>query len=125
MSGSAARSAFDSALFVIMPGIGPAGIGGTVSCALALFSVKQMEAVMRKLALGVAAAAAMLIVSVPALAQVGFYAGPGGFGVGVGAPYYYDYYPYGYYDYYAGPRVVVRPDWRGHHWHHWHHHHWR
>lgn len=75
---------------------------------------------MRKLALGIAAAATLLAASVPAMAQVGFYAGPGGIGVGVGGPYvgrpYYD----GYYDYYGGP-VVVRPGWGRwhHHWHRW------
>ncbi len=83
---------------------------------------------MKKLALGVATAAALLTAAaVPAMAQVGFYAGPHGFGVGVGAPYYgYDYgYPYeGYYDYYdgpyyGGPNVVIR----GGHWHG--HHYWR
>lgn len=73
---------------------------------------------MRKLVLGLAAAAALLTASVPAMAQVGFYAGPGGFEVGVGPPVYG---PYGYYDYYGGPAVVVGPRW--HHWHHWHH--WR
>lgn len=73
---------------------------------------------MRKLVLGIAAAAALLTASVPAMAQVGFYVGPGGFDVGVGAPVYG---PYGYYDYYGGPAVVVGPRW--HHWHHWHH--WR
>lgn len=74
---------------------------------------------MRKLALGIAAAAALLTASVPAMAQVGFYVGPGGFEVGVAPPAYYG--PYGYYDYYDGPAVVVGPRW--HHWHHWHH--WR
>jgi len=74
---------------------------------------------MRKLTLGIAAAAALLAASVPAMAQVGFYAGPGGIAVGVGGPYYgggpyYD----GYYDYYGGP-VVVRPGWRHHHWRRW------
>jgi hypothetical protein len=75
---------------------------------------------MRKLALGMVAAATLLTAAVPAMAQVGFYAGPGGFGVGVGAPYYA---PYGYYDYYRGPGVYVAPGWRYRHWHHWHH--WR
>jgi hypothetical protein len=45
------------------------------------------------------------------MAQVGFYAGPFGVGVGVGAPAYYDCgyygYPCGYYDYYGGPNIVV------------------
>jgi len=74
---------------------------------------------MRKLALGMVAAATLLAASVPAMAQVGFYAGPGGVGVGFGAPYYGP----GYYDYYGGPGVYVAPGWRYHHWHHWHH--WR
>ncbi len=79
---------------------------------------------MKKLALGVATAA-VLLTAAPAMAQVGFYAGPHGFGVGVGAPYYgYDYgYPYaGYYDYYdgptyyyGGPSVVIGGYWHGHH----------
>ncbi len=74
---------------------------------------------MRKLALGFVAAATLLTAA-PAMAQVGFYAGPGGIGVGVAAPYYS---PYGYYDYYGGPGVYVAPGWRYHHWHHWRH--WR
>jgi hypothetical protein len=66
---------------------------------------------MKKLALGLVAAATLLTAAVPAMAQVGFYAGPGGVGVGVGAP-------YGYYDYYGGPPgVYVAPGWRYHH--HW------
>jgi hypothetical protein len=80
---------------------------------------------MRKLALGIAAAVTLLT-AVPAMAQVGFYAGPGGVGVQFGAPYgYYDYYgaPYGYYDYW-GPGVVVHPGWRVHRFHH-HHQYWR
>jgi hypothetical protein len=69
---------------------------------------------MRKLALGVIAAATLMTAAAPAMAQVGFYAGPGGFGVGVGAPYYGN--PYGYYDYYGGPG----PYWNGHpYYHHW------
>jgi len=72
---------------------------------------------MRKLALGIVAAATLLTAAAaPAMAQVGFYAGPGGVGVGIGAPYYG--YPYGYYDYYGGPGVVVTPGY--HRWHrHW------
>ena len=63
---------------------------------------------MRKLALGISAAALLTAAAAaPAVAQVGFYAGPFGVGVGVGAPAYYDcgYYgnPCGYYDYYGGP----------------------
>ena len=70
---------------------------------------------MKKLALGLVAAATLLTAA-PAMAQVGFYAGPGGVGIGFGAPYY------GggpYYDYYRGPGVYVAPGWRYHHWHHW------
>jgi hypothetical protein len=76
---------------------------------------------MKKLVLGGVAAATLLAASVPAMAQVGFYAGPGGVGIGVGAPYYGP--GYGYYDYYGGPGVYVAPGWRYHHWDRWHH--WR
>ncbi len=73
---------------------------------------------MKKLVLGLTAAAAIASTAAPALAQVEFYAGPGGIGVGVGGPYYgnYGYYgrPYGYYNY--------SPGWRGHH-HYYHHRH--
>lgn len=67
---------------------------------------------MKKMALGLVAAAAVFT-AVPAMAQVGFYAGPGGVGIGVGAPgpYYdncgYNYSCGGYYDYYNGPDVVI------------------
>jgi hypothetical protein len=77
---------------------------------------------MRKLALGAISAATLLVAAaVPAMAQVGFYVGPGGFDVGVAAPYYGAYpYGYGYYDYYGGPSWY----WQGHpYWHHWRH--WR
>ncbi len=71
---------------------------------------------MRKLALGIVAAGTLLAAAAPAMAQVGFYAGPGGVGVGIGAPYYGP--TYGYYDYYGGPGVVVAPGY--HRWHrHW------
>jgi hypothetical protein len=81
-----------------------------------VFHSSEKEELMRKLALGIFAAATLLAASAPAMAQVGFYAGPGGFGVGVGAPYYGPR----YYDYYGGPGVYVAPDWRYHHrWHHW------
>jgi hypothetical protein len=72
---------------------------------------------MRKLALGVVAAATLLAAAVPAMAQVGFYIGPGGVGVGqpYGGYYYnepraYDYYnePRAY-DYYNEPRAHVAP----------------
>jgi len=84
---------------------------------------------MKKLALGVVTAAALLAAPAitPAMAQVGFYAGHHGVGVELGAPGYYDYGgcgPYrcgGYYDYYdrGGPGVVIHEGgWHGHgHWH--------
>ncbi|MGB6537597.1 MAG: hypothetical protein WBF58_16735 [Xanthobacteraceae bacterium] len=70
---------------------------------------------MRKLALGLAAGAMLLTAAVPAMAQVGFYAGPGGVGIGVGAPYYGP----GYHDYYGAPGVYAAPGWRYHRWHRW------
>jgi hypothetical protein len=74
---------------------------------------------MKKLALATVAAAA-LFTAVPAMAQVGFFAGPGGVGVSVAPPYWGPApYGYGYYDY-SGPGVYVAPGWRWHrHWHHW------
>jgi hypothetical protein len=79
---------------------------------------------LKKIALGLVAAAT-IFTAVPAMAQVGFYAGPGGVGIGVGVPGpYYDcgYYGCGrrYYDYYGGPdvRFGVGPEW--HHYRHWH-----
>jgi hypothetical protein len=77
---------------------------------------------MKKLALGIATAAVLMGAAAPAMAQVGFYAGPGGVGVGVGAPgpYYGNcgYYNNcgGYYDYYdGGPGVVIGGGgWHGH-----------
>src|SRR6516165_2494300 len=71
---------------------------------------------MRKLALGISATALLTAAAAaPAVAQVGFYAGLFGVGVGVGAPAYYDcgYYgnPCGYYDYYGGPNIVVGGGW--------------
>jgi hypothetical protein len=74
----------------------------------------ERRSLMRKLALGFAAGAVLLTAAVPAMAQVAFYAGPGG--IGVGAPYYGP----GYYDYYAGPGVYVAPGWRYHRWYRWH-----
>jgi hypothetical protein len=59
---------------------------------------------MRKLAIALVAAITVGA-TLPAAAQVGFYAGPGGIGVGVGSPGYYDHGPYYY--------------------HHRHFHHWR
>jgi hypothetical protein len=81
---------------------------------------------MKKIAIGVLAAATILTAA-PAMAQVGFYAGPSGVGVGLGAP--SPYYNYGYprdrayYDYYGGPGVAVgvgpgwHRGWRHDHWH--------
>ena len=77
---------------------------------------------MKKLALGIVTAAALFTVTaVPAMAQVEFYAGPGGFDVELGGPYYYgDVYPYrGYYDYYRGPGWERRYGWRRHYFHEW------
>jgi hypothetical protein len=76
---------------------------------------------MRKLALSIAAAAALLTAAAaPAMAQ-GFYVGPGGVGLSFGGPYWGGY-PYrGYYDYWGGPGVVVGPRWGWHRgWHRWH-----
>jgi len=89
---------------------------------------------MRKLALGVVAAATLLTAAAPAMAQVGFYAGPFGFSVGgpywggqpyrgyyYDAPRVYDYYDapraYDYYDAppaydYDAPPAYVAPGWR-------------
>jgi hypothetical protein len=68
---------------------------------------------MRKLALALVAAITVAATTLPAAAQVGFYAGPGGIGVGVGP---------GYYGYYGGPYYHHR---HFHNWHHWHHgYHW-
>ena len=72
-----------------------------------------MEVVMKKLALGVVAAAA-IFTAAPAMAQVGIYAGPGGVGVQLGAPNYYAPYE-GYYDQYPGPGPAV--GWHDHDWH--------
>jgi hypothetical protein len=83
---------------------------------------------MRKIALGLVAAAtisAAAFTAAPAMAQIGFYAGPGGVGIGVGVPGpYYDcgYYGCGrhYYNYYDGPAVgYVAPRWHHRHWHDW------
>lgn len=82
---------------------------------------------MKKLALGLIAAGALVTATaLPAMAQVGVYAGPGGIGVGVGpvgvgvgpGPYYGGPYYDGYYDY-AGPGVAVGPGWYDgrHRWH--------
>jgi hypothetical protein len=78
---------------------------------------------MKKLALGLVAAGALITATaVPALAQVGLYAGPGGIGVGIGAPGYYGGpYPYGgYYDYapgWDGGGGYYGRGWHGHRYH--------
>lgn len=67
---------------------------------------------MKKLVLGLTAATAIALTAAPALAQVDFFAGPGGVGIEFGAPYgYYYSYPYGY---------GYAPGWR---WHQYYHHH--
>jgi hypothetical protein len=81
---------------------------------------------MKKIAIGLVAASA-LFAAAPAMAQVGFYVGPGGIGVGVPGPYYDGCGYYGcrhYYDYSGGPGVVIgAPGWhRG--WHHEYRHRW-
>jgi hypothetical protein len=87
-----------------------------------------METDMKKLALGIVAAAT-IFTAVPAMAQVGFYAGPRGAGVEFGAP-GYSYAPYGgYYDYYGGPVGGPALGWHEHGWHghgrfEGHHRHW-
>jgi hypothetical protein len=75
---------------------------------------------MKKIALGIVAAAT-IFAAVPAMAQVGFYAGPGGVGVDVGVPgpsynCGWPNYPCdrGYYDYYGGPAYSAGPGWHGH-----------
>jgi hypothetical protein len=87
----------------------------------------KRRTIMRKIALGLVAAAtisAAAFTAAPAMAQIGFYAGPGGVGIGVGVPGpYYDcgYYGCGrrYYDDYS-TRVYVGPRWQHHrHWHDW------
>jgi hypothetical protein len=87
---------------------------------------------MKKLALGIATAA-VLLSAAPAMAQVGFYAGRGGIGIGVGVPGpyygggcgYYNAPCNGYYDYYdgnPGPGVVIGGGgWHGHGHGHGHH----
>ena len=68
---------------------------------------------MKKIALGVIAAASILT-AVPAMAQVGFYAGPGGVRVGVGVPG-----PY-YGPYYYGPPRPTPSCWRwSYYWNRW------
>ena len=68
---------------------------------------------MKKLVLGLTAATAIAFTAAPALAQVEFFAGPGGVGIEFGAPYgYYYSYPYGY---------GYAPGWR---WYQYHHRYW-
>jgi hypothetical protein len=82
---------------------------------------------MKKLALCVVAAGALVTATaLPAMAQVGVYAGPGGVGVGVGpfgayvGPGPGPYYGGRYYDY-AGPGPYAGPGWYDAH-HRWHRH---
>jgi hypothetical protein len=90
----------------------PACRGTTCSGVALAHSINHgKEVEMRKLALCFVAAVALAGFAAPAAAQVGFYAGPGGIGVGVGAP-YYSYSPYGYYNNYVGPGYGWgRPGW--------------
>jgi hypothetical protein len=87
--------------------------------------VKEVE--MKKLALGLVAAGALLTAgALPAMAQVGVYAGPGGIGIQLGAPGYYGapYFPYGgYYDYAPGGGRRGHPGWHGNHAVHGNYHH--
>ena len=72
---------------------------------------------MKKLVIAAVATTALLAAT-PALAQFGFYAGPGGVGVQVGPSYgYYDG-PYGYYR--TEPRYYARAGryWRDRDWRH-------
>ena len=73
---------------------------------------------MRKLALSIAAAGAVVAATaVPASAQVGVYAGPGGFGVELGGPgiYFGDPgYAYRYYEPGWNGGYHARPAWHGH-----------
>jgi hypothetical protein len=70
---------------------------------------------MKKLALGVIAAGALVAATaVPALAEVGVYAGPRGVGVDVGTPGHYHHGGRGYYNYAPGWRYHHH-DWDGHH----------
>jgi len=80
---------------------------------------------MKKLALGIATAA-VLFTAAPAMAQIGVRVGPVGIGVAPGPHYddcgYWNNWCNGaYYDYYAGPDVVIGGGWHGHRHRHWHH----
>jgi hypothetical protein len=72
---------------------------------------------MRKLTLGAIAAGALVAATaVPALAQVGVYAGPGGIGVDIGTPGHSYGGPYHGYDNYAPEwRAQRHYGWYGHH----------
>ena len=71
---------------------------------------------MKKLVIAAVATTALLAAT-PALAQFGFYAGPGGVGVQVGPSYGYYGGPYGYYR--TEPRYYARSGryWRDRDWH--------
>ena len=92
-----------------------ATVGSERCCRACVISCKQdKEADMKKAAIGAVAAIGLAIcLTAPASAQVGVYAGPGGFGVEFGGPYAYPY-PYGY------PYAYGGPGWYGHG-HYWHH----
>jgi hypothetical protein len=67
---------------------------------------------MRKLALGLVAAGALITATaVPALAQVDVYAGPGGVGIGIGAPGYH----HGYHGAPDRRGYAYEPGYRYHH----------
>jgi hypothetical protein len=84
-----------------------------VNCELAKSFLWRI--VMKKLALGLVAAGALITATaVPAMAQIGVYAGPGGFGVGIGVP--GPYYGGPYYNsgpYYNGGYYNYAPGWNG------------
>jgi hypothetical protein len=71
---------------------------------------------MKKLAVGAIAACALVAATaVPAFAEMGVYAGPGGVGVDVGTPGHYRRgRDHGYYNYAPGWRSHHHHDWDGH-----------
>jgi hypothetical protein len=74
--------------------------------------------VMKKLALGLVAAGALITATaVPAMAQIGVYAGPGGFGIGIGVPGPYYGGPYYGGPYYNGGYYNYAPGYGAHYWH--------
>ncbi len=76
---------------------------------------------MRKLALGVVAAAALSLQPCRRWRSSASTLGRAALASAWAGPYWADY-PYGgYYDYYGGPGVRVAPGWRYGHWHHWRH----